>query len=458
MTGLNRDLGYRFHFVASCRTTYWSAISHLPGLRRIELGEDPNAFRQAWLASYRRSTVAHVLAHAGVPISPDDLAGVRDVPVFAAFMAYLVATRPEQEQAEIRALRSLADFERWVTRRLRMTLRKPQDDTGLVNLAALLPLGEATIAQLSSQDREVHAALAQDGWVERYELAEADEAPSWRFFHDVLADRILLTHLLPAERPSISAWPRLCSGRKGRRSAADFDQPPADCDDPLFTGISWKRILDTAIERGPAVWTGARDLLARTTLLAPEERLASFLEKPEFWADAQTQPDYQLALGWLARWALKDGAGHFDEAQKSSLVGLIEKAAPHVTVSNMPLTWGLRLGPSRLEQVALAGSETRPTLPQTHYLLVAWLDSGLDPARVQGAVELGFVLALKSSQASFLICAWLDAGGDKGLVEQPIRNWLGHHQTAPRPATSTRPGSMPAATKASSSSRFPQLA
>jgi hypothetical protein len=76
-----------------------------------------------------------------------------------------------------------------------MAFRMPEDDTALGNLAALLPLGEATIAQLSSPERQVHAVLAQDGWIERHDLAEVGEEPSWRFLHDVLADRILLSHL-----------------------------------------------------------------------------------------------------------------------------------------------------------------------------------------------------------------------------------------------------------------------
>ena len=58
------------------------------------------------------------------------------------------------------------------TRRLRMAFRMPEDDTALGNLAALLPLGEATIARLSSPERQVHAVLAQDGWIERHDLAE----------------------------------------------------------------------------------------------------------------------------------------------------------------------------------------------------------------------------------------------------------------------------------------------
>ena len=292
-----------------------------------------------------------MLAHAGVPIAPDDLAAARDVPVFAAFMAYLVATRPEPQQAEIRALRSLTDFERWVARRLRMTLRKAQGDTALGNLAALLPLGETTIAQLPPIEREVHAALAQDGWIERYDLAEVDGEPAWRFLHDVLADRILLNNLASSRATldlRLTAILR-CSENVGAvRSTLISLQRIAD--DPLLGGIPWKRLLDAASERAPGVWRDARDLLARTTLLTPEEQLASFLDKPEFWADAEALPDYQLALGWLARWALKDGAGHVDETQRSSLVGLIEKAAPQVTVSNMPLTWGLRLGPSRLRR------------------------------------------------------------------------------------------------------------
>ena len=433
MTSYNRDLGYQFHFIASARTTYWSAISHLPGLWRIELAEDRDQARKTWLASYRRSAVAYVLAEAGLPTAPDDLTGVHDVPVFAAFMAYLAAKLPETQRAEISALLSFEDFERWVARRVRMTLGTSDHETALGNLAALLPLGEARVAHLSSQDREVHAALAQDGWIERHDLVEDSDGPVWRFLHDVLADRMLLNHLL-SRRATLDL--RLdeiieAAERAGAiRSTLVSLQRIAD--DPLFNGMSWKHLLDFAIDKAPEVWRSARDLLARTPLLTPEQRLASFLELSEFWAGSETEPDYQLALGWLARWALKEGAGHFDETQKSSLVSLIEKAAPHVTVSNMPLTWGLRLNPSRLAHIALVWFDTRPTLPQTHYLLVAWLDSSLEPARVQEAVGRWLDARSEISQASFLIRAWLDAGGDKDLVAQPIRNWLGHHQTVPK--------------------------
>src|SRR5262249_25613044 len=86
--------------------------------------------------------------------------------------------------------------------------------------------------------------------------------------------------------------------------------------------------------------------------------------------------------------------------------------------------------------------EQRLALLQTHYLFVAWLENGLEPAEIRlplarwldASPASGQHRFKQSAKASFVYYAWLNAvtgGGkqslneqDRVLVEQPIRDWL----------------------------------
>ena len=69
-------------------------------------------------------------------------------------------------------------------------------------------------------------------------------------------------------------------------------------------------------------------------------------------------------------------------------------------------------------------------LPSRRASLKAWLDAGGDKELVEQPIRNWLGQHETALEASHVYKAWLDAGGDKGLVEQPIRNWLGQHAAA----------------------------
>src|SRR5205814_558965 len=69
---------------------------------------------------------------------------------------------------------------------------------------------------------------------------------------------------------------------------------------------------------------------------------------------------------------------------------------------------------------------SRPSLFQTHYLLVSWLQSGLDPSEVEVTTKRWLIPWKVSFHAQFLYHRWLDAKGELEVVREPIKDWLGH--------------------------------
>jgi hypothetical protein len=70
-----------------------------------------------------------------------------------------------------------------------------------------------------------------------------------------------------------------------------------------------------------------------------------------------------------------------------------------------------------------------PTRFQTHYLIVAWLESGLPVANVDLVVKQWAKKFQRASHLSFVIRAWLEAGGEKEMVQRHIAAWLNEHGT-----------------------------
>jgi hypothetical protein len=415
-------------YVAACRTGYYhQAIAatgrHLP----FDLTPPPGAAAIDWFSDYHQQTVAKILAKSGLVITEKHLEVCRDLPVLAVFLIYLHAAGRGEDLAE---LLTEVEFGRWVAKRLQSSFPSQPVSRVLALLVPLFPMRDSSALELSPDlFRPVFDRFATDGWVEK--VPGDGEAPdTWVAAHDVLADQILLSYLrgipITAEM-FLSELFSLAVATGTLASSLVSLQRIADA--PPLNAIQWARVITSAIRANELAWRDIRDLLIRTTLLSEPERIGLLRGLDGVWLLAEQEAGFQKSLGWLTRWAVKHEL-ECTEEQKEILRAWISKAVPFAETSNFVISWGLRLAPELAQESALRRISARPTLFQTHYLLVAWLKGGLSTVSIADFVHRWCEVFPHSPHVSFLVAAWLDAGGEPALVADAIKEWLAEHRTA----------------------------
>lgn len=179
------NTGLRIRYVATCRATYYGGIAALGHHEHIALSEPANPQVEAWLSSYRRAAVRHILGNAGLADSERHIVACHDLPVLAAFLHWLHGNHRIEELDE---LITEKEFGTWVIKRLKATFPQRSVDRTLARLVALLPMPEQSISELDEDERAIFERMATDGWIERAEDPVAGIA-AWHAAHDVLADR-----------------------------------------------------------------------------------------------------------------------------------------------------------------------------------------------------------------------------------------------------------------------------
>ncbi|MEK9137303.1 MAG: hypothetical protein AAB393_09275, partial [Bacteroidota bacterium] len=293
-------------------------------------------------------------------------------------------------------------------------------------LIALFPMSTTWVSQLDSKRfGSLLDTLAADGWVERVPSADAPDAESWVTAHDVLADQILLAYLASISGTTerfLEELLSLASSVGCLRSTLITLQRVVD--EPELSHLDWPRILQGSIPKNPAAWQQVRDVLVRTSLLTPLQVIDLLDQHPAFWEGVEAETDFQNALGWLCRYAKSQPEDAIGPARNAILESWLIKTTPHVERSNLLLTWGLRMFPTVAREAALQWILARPTLFQTHYLLVAWLECALSPTDIAKPVEAWCSKFNEIKHLSFVVKAWLDAHGEPDLVRKFIKGWL----------------------------------
>lgn len=431
LNDLNDSLGLRLRYVANCRASYYSTIATTE--RHTEVNISPASEEPAvagWFESYQQQTVRHILEHSGIEVTERHLKICRDVPVFAVFMSYL---RGAGRETELESLLEEEDFSRWLVKRLQLSFGDATVSTALAQLVALFPIPDAAANSDELKEHEVlFRRLATDGWIERLPADETRDVDTWVTAHDVLADQILLSYFKgnPHTVENFVRGLLTLARRVGcLRSALITLQRLVD--KPALKALDWPATLDASVAEDPSAWRTARDLLVRTSLLTPLQKIVLLGRHTELWRGAEEELGFQLAVGWLTRWALEQKEVEPDESHRSILESWLQKASAHATVNNYVLTSGIKLCPDLVREAALAWIRTRPGDFQTHYLMVAWLRQKLPPDEIAPFVEQWLDKFSYSSHLSFIFWAWLYAGGNKELVSARIAQWLVAHKTIP---------------------------
>ena len=422
----------RIRYVAACRTGYYhQAVEatgrHLP----VDLSPPPGDAAVDWFREYRCESVQRILAKAGIAVTTDHLAVCHDLPILAVFMAYLHTSGRTEELAE---LLNEVEFGRWVARRVQLSFPASNVSRALALLVPLFPMTDAAVAKLRSpQLHPVFERLATDGWIERATLAASPSFGEWMTAHDVLADQILSAYLrgIPNTAETfVAELLSLATELECLDSALIALQRIADA--PPLNAVSWTTVIANAIEANENAWRNVRSLLIRTTLLAVPDRIALLNRHKDLWGDAAQEVEFHNALGWFCRWLSIADAGIDTASLKVELIPWILKAASFADKSNFVITWGLRLSPETLREIALHWISNRPGLFQTHYLMVAWLECGLPPQAIALSIQSWCRKFSKTPHLSFVAEAWLNVKGDKEIVRDAIKEWLDEHKTTPQ--------------------------
>lgn len=428
LNDLNDAAGLRLRYAANCRASYYPTIATTERHREVSLSPasgDPAAAE--WFEGYQNRTVRHILEHSGIEVTERHLAVCNDVPVLAVFMSYL---RGAGRQTDLESLLEEQDFSRWLVKRLQLSFGGPVVSATLAQLVALFPLPPSAARSEGLREHEaLFNRLATDRWIELLPSDETREADTWVTAHDVLADQILLSYF--KDNPyTVENFVRglLSLARRVGCLRQALITLQRLVDKPALKALDWPGILDSSIAEDPPAWRDANDVLVRTSLLTPLQIIDLLGRHEEVWEGAEEEAGFQLAVGWLARWALRQEGLELGGSRRASLESWLRKAAAYAVAGNYVLTSGVKFCPGHVREAALDWIRARPRDFQTHYLMVAWLEQGLPPEEIAPAVEQWSTKFSANSHLSFIARAWLDAKADKELLRAPITSWLAVHR------------------------------
>ena len=414
------------YFVASCRRSFFQSLSLLSDPHVVDLDGRVGSAEETWRRRYRAESIRHILRAKAVPDVEACAEQCRAAPILAVFFVYLHETgRDDDLRKLLEELQEHGHFGNWLRRRVEASFvgdkKKLQQDLPL--LMGQFPMPEQVVDGLRQTFFAVFRVLAEDGWVERIEGDDANEA-QWVAGHDILADGVLVGHLVSLSTTRtlfVSQFLETAQTLGTQHSAiVTLDRLAGE---PALAGVDWPSALSRRIDDAPEAWYAVRGPLFRGPLLSAEDKLRVLETQTEFWAGAEQETAFQIGLAGVARVVEKPDFPDRQHA-KDVLKRWLDNARIKLGKRNDVLTAGLRLFPTEFDEAATKWFENFPRAFQTHYLLVAWLEIGLPPDVVRDVVTDWLSCFAQVPHLSFVVRAWLDATKEGTLVEEPIRQWL----------------------------------
>ena len=428
INNLNDTYFLHIRYIASCRRSYYKNVAGTARLRAIDLSPHLTGPATSWGEIYREATTRHILEHCGIDQAETYWSLCRDNPILAVFVSYLYSLGREGDLGE---LLHEDGFGVWVSKRIQLSFPNTNIGRELAILMAFLPMPTESRHLFEDETyRLLFDTLANDGWIEKYVEPELPQSEGWISLHDVLADQIVLSHAKSVQ-VTLELFVRELL-KKARasdclRSAIVSLQRLADHSE--FQSLRWLRILQDEISQDRGAWYEVRDVLISPSLLTPPESIELLSGYSDIWVGAEKEWSFQNRLGWLVRWTAEQGGSGLNDGLRSVLRSWVEKIAQFPTTSNFVLNWGLRVWPEVLRDPVLRWIVARPRVFQTHFLLVAWLESGLPAKQITPALQLWLSKFPLVPNVSFVVRSWLGAKGDPKVVEASIKAWLGKYET-----------------------------
>jgi hypothetical protein len=427
LNDLNDTYQLRFRYVATCRTSYYPAISSIPRHRQVCLPPDATGPVRSWFEGYCQQRLCHILNQSGLLPTSERLAICRNIPILAVFLSYLHNLGRDPNLIELFGER---DFGTWVAKRVQLSF--PQEALGrdIALLVALFPMSTTAIGNITQANYgEIFDRLAADGWIEKLPANESYGIDTWSTIHDVIADQIISSYLSSIPKTVdrfVSELLSLAIDIGCLRSALYSLQRLQS----ELTSLNWLTIFTQAMTINPISWRGVRDILLQTPLLTPSQVVDLFTAHVEVWDGAEREADVQGALGLLARRVLTNPELALDYPRLSTIISWMQEAVRHARDNTFILRWGIQLDLEAFREATLRQIMIQPTRFKNRYLLRAWLRAGGEKELVQEHLVAWLKEHATAPEASFVYRAWLDAGGEKELVQEHLEAWLKEHATA----------------------------
>ena len=425
------DTDHVLRYIATCRSTYYGTLRGLERKRAVQLSRG-ESLSERWMEGYRQATVQHILADAGLDADERSLKTCHDLPVLAAFQHWM---QRRGRSEDLNALLEEEGFGNWVLSRVSFSF--PGRDMGhsFARLLALFPFSAVGRELLREDERELFYKLEADGWIERAEDPTAGEA-AWQTAHDVLADQVAVAWLdtygsaayewcaeLLRESLRLGALP---SALRSLQRLSD-QLPLGEAD--------WERLFARESARAPEVWESIRSSLLRTSLLTVRARVRLLASLVELFSGAETDPDFQGALGDLLRQLLdSEDANGLVEEERALLIAWVRRAIPHQQGLPVLRAWSLRFAPEAFRAQAQGYLEKRSDALSSQYVLCAWLYAGLGPRPIRASAEAWCRTHATTPQFSFVAEAWIGAGGEGGFLQPFLGRWFERFLTTDKPS------------------------
>jgi hypothetical protein len=427
---LNDTYDSRFRYIATCRTSYYPAISAISRQMQVRLPPDNTEKVLSWFKGYCQERICHILRQSGLPPTPERIAICYDIPILAVFLSYLHSRGLDPN---LSALLGEQNFGAWVAKRINLSFTAIENVSvyrSISLLISLFPMTSSNVGKITQANYgELFDKLATDGWVEKLPADESKGIDTWATIHDVIADQIISSYLSSIPKTVDRFADNLLSLAIDIGCLRSALQSLQRLQSELAS-LNWPAIFTKVIKVDPTCWLGVRDILLQTPLLTPSEIVDLFTEHFELWRAAEREADIQGSLGMLARRILTNPEQAPDHSRLGTIVSWMREAARHARNNTFILRWGIQLDFDAFSEGALQHIITQTTRLSTQYLLCAWLKSSGNKELIKEHIEVWLGEHAAALEAGFVYAAWLDAKGDIELVREHLEVWLGEHAAA----------------------------
>jgi hypothetical protein len=413
LLSLHETYGLHIRYVANCRSSFYTRVAHLPLHEEIPLAPEHG---KDWFRDFRRSVVRHILETGGLAAKPQALEDVcREVPVLAVFLVYLsINGRAE----DLNRLLGEKDFGRWVRRRLATSFQGTESQE-VATMVAQFPMREETAHRLAPA--KVLSTLEQDGWIEHLP-ADPDQPADreWSVVHDVVADQLLVSWLAEyASFASKEVEALLSSALEHGTLASVVASLQRIKDHPDVEDVPFSSLARAGFDLNPEGWISQVPHLLSSSLLAPPDAVALLESNKELWESQLSRWAVRQQIGWIAREFASE-----PDSQTATVAGEWLQRALDIEETDYLLRSGLLLAPAATAERAKAWINARPTDFSTHYVISAWLTSGLPPAPIAKSTLTWLGVHARNWRAWHVLSRWLGAGAEPLLIRDPLVRWL----------------------------------
>ncbi|MFZ0844439.1 MAG: hypothetical protein WAM62_01505, partial [Pseudolabrys sp.] len=437
MERANRDGKHCFRFVATSRASALSAVKEAledSAHQIIEFSGRPDDRYNNWV-------VRKILLSAKVP-QLDVIASVcGGIPAIAAFAVFLFRQFPERFDAQFSQIHQGDDFGVWADKRLKLALvalglsdsltRRP-----LAALAARLPLPANeydSLRRINDETTPLLNLLKDDRWIE-------SDGEGIVAAHDIFADAIIARYVF--EGPA-TITDRVGDVLCDAMDAAAFDRALIALNrlgaHKKFSEVDGFAAIRRVHARNTLPVVAAHKLVLRSRIPTYQTAIRLLDALPDVASSTAADASCDGLLAYLG----ESAADSTDELWRNEagriLQPLLDLAVERTHSSNIVVRRALRLLPERYRQQAISWIRREPTRSETHFLFVAWLESGLPSDEIISDIDIWLGNGGRTDpKASFVFSLWLDAAAklDQGAclekvgkVQDHVLAWLNEHQT-----------------------------